>query len=75
MNWAGINHCFRESTLNSLSISRTQFESALFIANLLRIMTHSHNHDGYRMLQTETLRNRQKSLRNHFAIVAVSHMI
>ena len=43
---AWINYCFRESTLNSLSISRTQFESALFIANLLRIMTHSHNHDG-----------------------------
>ena len=41
----GLNQLFfRESTLNSLSISRTQFESAL--ANFLRIMTHSRNHDG-----------------------------
>ena len=36
---AWIIYCFRESTLNSLSISRPQFESDLFIANLLRIMT------------------------------------
>ena len=43
---ARINYCFRDSTLNSLSILRTQFEYAPFIANLLRIMTHSRNHDG-----------------------------
>ena len=43
---AWINYFFLESFLNSISISRTQFASALFIANRLRIMTHSRYHDG-----------------------------
>ena len=33
-------------------------------------MTHSRNHDDNLTKQTETLRNRQKSLRYHFVIVA-----
>ena len=38
-------------------------------------MTHSRNHDDNLTKQTETLRDRQKSLRYHFVIVAVSHMV
>ena len=70
---ARINYCFRDSTLNSLSILRTQFEYAPFIANLLRIMTHSRNHDGIFTLYTETLRKRQNyhvTNRNHYVIIS-----
>ena len=47
----GLNQLFspriNSDITNTLtSISRTQFESVLFIAYLVRIMTHSRNHDG-----------------------------